>query len=57
MATAALSIGLSMEDILNTEIGLLFGIMNEKNNQYQESKKSQKKEEVVQGTAEMLMRM
>lgn len=57
MATAALSIGLSMEDILNTEVGLLFGIMNEKNNQYQEIKKSQKKEEVVQGTAEMLMRM
>lgn len=57
MATSALSIGLSMDDILHTEIGLLFGIMNEKNNQYEEMKKQEKNSDVVQGTAETLMRM
>lgn len=47
---------MTMQDILNTDIGVLLGIIAEKNNQYEEIKHDEKNE-VVQGTADMLMNM
>lgn len=59
LAIAGLSIGLSMEYILDFEIGLTIGLLNEKNNQILEMKIRNKKneEEVVVGDANMLMKM
>lgn len=47
-----------MNEILEMNIGLLLGLINEKNNQYdiasRESKNNKDKEEVVNGTVAML---
>lgn len=59
LVVMGLSIGLSYSDILNMKIGLILGICNEKNNQIIEMNKQQqnKREDVIQGNAEMLMKM
>lgn len=57
LAIAGLSIGLTYTDILNMKIGLIIGLLNEKNNQMIDMNKNSKKEEVIQGTAEMLMKV
>lgn len=56
LAVAGLSIGLSMNDILNTEIGLIYGLVNTKNNIYHEQDRNSN-ETIIQGDAEMLKRM
>lgn len=56
LVVAGLSIGLSYTDILDIEIGLVLGFINERNNQLiEENKKTE--ETVVQGDANMLMNM
>lgn len=59
LAVAGLSLGLSYTEILNTRIGLIVGMLNEKANQMADLNKKQKTEEneVVQGDANMLMNM
>ncbi len=58
LAVAGLSIGLSMADILEYNIGLIIGILNEKVNQISDlNNKKSNDGESVQGTAEMLMKM
>lgn len=59
LAIAGLSIGLSMEYILDFEIGLTIGLLNEKNNQTLELRINNKKkdEEVIVGDANTLMKM
>lgn len=59
LAIAGLSIGLSMDNILDFEIGLTIGLLNEKSNQVLEMKIKNKKdeEEIVVGDANMLMNM
>jgi hypothetical protein len=46
-----------MEYILDFEIGLTIGLLNEKNNQAIELRNNNKKEEVVIGDANTLMKM
>lgn len=63
LAVAGLSLGLTYTDILNIEIGLLLGIINEKNNQIMEIKtgispnNDNNSEDVIIGDAKMLMNM
>lgn len=57
LALAGLSIGLSFQDVLDIEIGLILGLLNEKNNQLIDLNKKKNDEEIVQGNAEMLMKM
>lgn len=61
LAIAGLSLGLTLSDILNMRVGLTIGLINEKNNQMIEFERKQKeknkKQEAVQGSAEMLMNM
>lgn len=58
LAVAGLSIGLSMQEILDFNVGLVIGILNEKANQINDLNKKQKNnDEVIQGNAEMLMKM
>lgn len=64
LAVAGLSLGLSMENILEFNIGLSLGLLNEQHNQFIEAKKRNSKkqnkdeeETVVEGDAKMLMKM
>lgn len=67
LVNCGLSIGLTYTDILNMKIGLLLGLINDKNNQYDKAMKESKKnskgknknnnEEIIKGNANMLMNM
>lgn len=58
LVIAGLSIGLSYHDILEMDIGLTCGLINEKNNQMiEENKKTSSEEKVIHGDAKMLMNM
>ena len=46
-----------MNEILELDVGLTLGLLNEKSNQISDLNKKDKEEEVVQGTADMLMKM
>ncbi len=58
---AGLSIGLSMNNILEFPIGLTIGLLNERSNQYDEQVKEREKKEknkdTIQGNANMLKAM
>lgn len=47
---AGLSIGLTLDNILNQEIGFTYGLINERNNQSLDDK-----DKIIHGTANMLM--
>ena len=59
LAVAGLSIGLTMNDILDMKIGLTISMLNERSNQMLAVTKGKKKneEEVIIGDAKMLMKM
>lgn len=62
LAIAGLSIGLTMNDILDLNIGLTIGLLNERSNQALEIKmkdngKENEDEVVIKGNAKMLMNM
>lgn len=59
LALAGLSLGLSFNDILETRIGIVLGLVNEKCNQINSAsdKKQDSDDGVVHGDANMLMNM
>ena len=57
LAIAGLSVGLSMTDVYEMNVGLILGLLNEKNNQMSDLNKKEKDDEVVIGDAEMLKKM
>ena len=57
LAIAGLSVGLSMTDVYEMNVGLTLGLLNEKNNQMSDLNKKEKDDEVVIGDAEMLKKM
>ena len=55
LALAGLSVGLSMNEILELPLNLTMSMINEKNNQIDEARKKEKpKEQVTVGNADLL---